>query len=180
MRSPFHQLLLLILLAFLCFPAQAKTKLPKPMNHALNFGLLTVFGPGGGVNYEFLMDGFHGLLVESSVGSEHYAYMGGYRYHFSGAMESLFGGIYARYQYVEGSVTEFEKEFYYEISGASYGVNLGKRWVWENGVNVALRIGGGPSLVKTKWKGGRQPLSGDILINSLTSTDLEISFGFVF
>ncbi|RMG78116.1 MAG: hypothetical protein D6707_10385, partial [Bacteroidetes bacterium] len=119
-----------------------------------NFNQSVNFCPGGlafGIvvlNYEYLVDGHHGLVLrgdyehvpnsysEAKIESFGYSFTLNYRYHFSGAMNSYFTGVYARYRIFEGEGKVDETPFEFTRSDISYGVNAGKRWVWNNGFNI--------------------------------------------
>jgi len=71
-----------------------------------------------------------------------------YRYHFSKEMNSLFVGPYFRARVYDGT-DDVSDSFDFKDPEISLGVYLGKRWVWNNGFNIALTGGYGPYLRKS-------------------------------
>ncbi len=106
-------------------------------------------------NYEHLFDGTHGVVTRfdyESISDSYsnnpvelngFGFILNYRYHLSGSMESIFIGSYARYRIYEGNGVDGITKFDFNISEWSFGLNAGKRWVWDNGFNVTFALGYG-------------------------------------
>lgn len=107
------------------------------------------------VNYERLIKPNHGLVArfdyemipktysDANIESNGYAFTLNYRYHFKGEMNSLFAGVYGRTQLYTGNGTLESGDFDFDIYDFTLGVNVGKRWVWNNGLNVTFSLGYG-------------------------------------
>lgn len=107
------------------------------------------------VNYEKLFGGSHGLLVEgyfaNSSGDDASAFsLGlsvGYRWHWSGKQNSGFLGVNAGYGLGGAEATintgAVEKTFSLDTTALALTANVGKRWAWDSGLNITLRIGAG-------------------------------------
>lgn len=106
-----------------------------------------------GVNYERLLDGHHGLLVEgnfassSSSNASNSSFGGtlGYRYHWSGGQDSGFVGLNLSYSSgsSEAVVTTDDgmTSFDLDTTATTITANVGRRWAWDSGLNVTLRFG---------------------------------------
>jgi len=68
-----------------------------------------------------------------------------YRWHFSGALESVFLGSYLRYRVYKGHGTSEETKFEFTLPELTVGLNIGKRWVWDSGFNITFALGYGIS-----------------------------------
>lgn len=105
------------------------------------------------VSYEYLYEQRHGLVTRLEHGSmsdgastgTNQALVINYRWHFSESMESLFIGPWARYREVRGSGSTGGAAFEFTTPEWTIGINIGKRWVWENGFNVVVATGSGVS-----------------------------------
>lgn len=107
------------------------------------------------LNYERLVNGTHGFLVEgvfsmrNDGGSSSSLYGGGvgYRWHWSGRQNSGFLGLMAGYTVGTGEgkvgTGSGEQVFDLTISAPFVVGNIGKRWAWDNGLNLTFRVGGG-------------------------------------
>lgn len=121
--------------------------------------------PGGiafgifSINFEYLIKPKHGLVArfdyeavpktytEALIDAYGIGFTLNYRYHFSGEMNSLFLGAYARYRTYIGTGTSEAGEFDFTIPEYTFGLNAGKRWAWNNGLNVTLALGYGFSII---------------------------------
>lgn len=115
------------------------------------------------LNYERLVNGTHGFLVEGNFGltegttttngqankstSTNYGGGAGYRWHWSGRQQSGFLGLMAGYTVGSGTGTltsgAMSKSFDLKIKAPWVVANIGKRWQWDNGLNITFRIGAG-------------------------------------
>lgn len=110
-------------------------------------------------NYEHLFGGTHGLVARfdyESISDTYsnnpikvggYGYILNYRYHLSGELESIFIGSYARYRIYKGDGTADLEKFDFKIKELTFGLNAGKRWVWDSGFNITFAIGYGLSKI---------------------------------
>ena len=130
----------------------------KNFKHALNIcPIAPVFGIYA-VNYEYLFNPKHGILArieyedvpktytDSSIESNGWAYSLNYRRHLSGEMNSIFLGAYSRYRNYNGSGTLESKKFDFKLPSFTLGLNAGKRWVWNSGINITFSLGYGISM----------------------------------
>jgi hypothetical protein len=134
-----------------------------PKENSINGNPMGALFGNYSLNYERLFSGTHGLMVEgtlsfssgtSTSGTEASAskstlYGGavGYRWHWSGQQQSGFLGLMAGYTVGSGSSTitsgGMSSNFDLTIKAPWVVGNIGKRWVWDSGINVTFRIGAG-------------------------------------
>ena len=107
------------------------------------------------VNYEHLIKPHHGLVArldyemipktysDAKIESNAYAFTLNYRYHFSGQMNSFFAGAYGRAQLYRGDGHLESGDFDFDILDLTAGLNVGKRWVWNNGLTATFSLGYG-------------------------------------
>ena len=95
----------------------------------------------GRFDYESISDSYSGNPIELSG----FGFTVNYRYHLSEQMESIYLGSYLRYRYYDGNGTAESTKFDFSITEVSWGVNIGKRWVWDSGFNVLFSLGYGIS-----------------------------------
>jgi len=107
------------------------------------------------VNYEHLFARGHGLMArydyeevpeeytDADIKASARAYFLNYRWHLEETMEGCFVGVYGRHRVYDGSGRLDGERFDFRISEQTLGVNAGKRWVWENGLNLNLAFGYG-------------------------------------
>jgi len=134
----------------------AEKKITKAINSCpggVAFGIYSI-------NYEQLFGNNHGLVcrfdyedvpknyTEAKLKAKGGALILNYRYHLSGEMESGYIGIYSRYRVYSGTGTLESTNFDFTIPEVTLGVNIGKRWVWDNGINLNLAFGYGFFLLK--------------------------------
>lgn len=137
------------------------TSIQKTFNQSINMC------PGGiifgiySVNYEYLIAKTHGVvarfdyemvsetLSDDTMEANGFGFTLNYRWHFSGAMESFYVGSYARYKNYKGDATDGSTKFDFTLHEYTLGLNAGKRWVWNSGINVNCAFGYGiSSLIK--------------------------------
>jgi hypothetical protein len=136
---------------------------PPPPENSINGSPLGVIFGSYSLNYERLSGGTHGLVVEGSfahtsgtstesgdaVASSSTSYGGavGYRWHWMGRQDSGFLGLMAGYDVGSGSGTVSSggtsKSFDLTVKAPRVVGNIGKRWQWDNGLNITFRIGAG-------------------------------------
>ena len=106
------------------------------------------------LNYERLVGGYHGFLVEagfanlSNDASSSSSFGGtvGYRFHWSGEQNSGFVGVNLGHERGTGDATlttGSRKKFNVDSSVTKVTANVGRRWAWNSGFNITLRIGAG-------------------------------------
>jgi len=125
---------------------------PQERVNSINGSPLGVVVGNYSLNYERLLAGAHGLMVEGNFsmskdgGSKSMLYGGGvgYRWHWSSRQSSGFLGLLAGYSVGTGEASVNDmKLFDLKISAPWVVANIGKRWAWDNGLNITFRIGGG-------------------------------------
>lgn len=139
---------------------QETTSAKKDFRNAINgcpfgipFGIFVV-------NYERLIKPNHGLVArfdyemipktysDANIESNGYAFTLNYRYHFSGEMDSFFAGAYGRTQLYTGDGSLELGDFDFNIYDLTLGLNVGKRWVWNNGLTATFSLGYGYDVKK--------------------------------
>lgn len=161
------------------------------------------FCPGGiifgiyAINYEYLAGKNHGLvarfdyenvsetLSEDTIEANGYAFTFNYRWHFSEAMESFYIGSYARYKQYQGDATDGATKFDFTLEEYTLGLNAGKRWVWNSGININAAFGYGVSALNKETDPSNSSIDSqlDQFIDNNTFIDPfygEISIGYAF
>ena len=128
--------------------------------HAINMCPIAVAFGIFSVNYEYLINPSHGVVarfdyeaVPSSYSDAEIEASGkgmilNYRRHLSGSMASTFIGAYVRYRVFQGSGTSGATGFDATVSEGTVGINAGKRWTWNSGLNLTFGLGYGFYRVK--------------------------------
>jgi hypothetical protein len=136
---------------------------PPPRENSINGSPLGVFFGNYSLNYERLVNGTHGFMIEGnfshssgtstvngdSTSSKSQEYGGGvgYRWHWRGQQDSGFLGLMAGYSVGTGSSTVTSggvaDTIDLKIKAPWVVANIGKRWQWDNGLNITFRIGAG-------------------------------------
>jgi hypothetical protein len=136
---------------------------PPPRENSINGNPLGFVFGNYALNYERLVSGTHGFLIEgvlshstgtstsgtesSSSKSTVYGGGAGYRWHWSGQQQSGFLGLMAGYTVGAGTSTitsgGVSNSFDLTIKAPWVVGNIGKRWQWDSGINITFRIGGG-------------------------------------
>lgn len=123
--------------------------------NSVNLSPLGLLSGSYGLNYERLIGGYHGVLVEGNfshssgdnASSNSVGGTVGYRFHWRGSQNSGFVGLNLGYfkGSGEGSITNngMMKTFDVDTTVSSITANIGKRWAWDSGLNVTFRIGAG-------------------------------------
>ena len=134
---------------------QPSKPIGKKFSNSFNFCPFSAFFGLYSGNYEHLFDQTHGVVVRfdyetisdsyssNPVALNGYGFILNYRYHLSKTMESIFIGPYVRYRIYDGNGTADEIDFDFNINEFTVGLNAGKRWVWDNGLNVTFALGYG-------------------------------------
>lgn len=138
------------------------TELPEPdFRNSIN---MCPFGIAFGiysVNYERLITPYNGIVLRAdyeaipktyssaNIESYGYSFIINYRYHFSGKMNSIYLGAYSRFRTFEGEGKTSSTDFDFTRYDMSYGLNAGKKWVWNSGININFSLGYGFS---NDWK----------------------------
>ncbi|MBC36203.1 MAG: hypothetical protein CL663_09200 [Bacteroidetes bacterium] len=123
--------------------------------HAINFCPGGIFFGVYSINAEYLIAPHHGLgarfdyeavpktYTDANIESHGYAFTWNYRYHLSNGMNSVFVGSYARFKIYHGEGSLNTQDFDFDLKHITLGLNVGKRWVWNSGFNVAVQLGYG-------------------------------------
>jgi len=131
-----------------------RAEAPEP-KMSINANPLAIIQGQYGGNFEYLVDGTHGLLVEAdywhSSGTDSSAAGGGlrlgYRWHWRGRQDSGFLGVNVGAGLGTGSATvsnDAGQQMTYDLSVRTLEVtgDIGKRWMM-GPVNITFRIGAG-------------------------------------
>jgi len=130
---------------------------------AIAFGMLSF-------NYEYLFNQTHGIVArfdydkisetfsDDKIEADGIGFTLNYRWHWSGAMESSFLGSYIRYRFYDGTGISNSTKFDFTMPEFTVGLNIGKRWVWNSGINIVVSFGYGYSWFSTETN----PKSDDI------------------
>jgi len=185
---------------------EAKADAPKKDGpdgtNSINLNPLSLLGGYYGVSYEHLFDRTHGLLIEpflyrkasGDTKSSSFGGYAGYRWHWSKSQNSGFLGVNAGAAFGTGSASittsvngvSTTKSFDVNTRVIEVTGNVGRRFAWDNGFNLTLRIGAGYAnrKVSTDSKDAdaqRVVKLVDDLIKFLPiALDGEVSIGFIF
>jgi hypothetical protein len=117
--------------------------------------------PGGvafgifSVNYEYLFHSKHGLVLradyehipgtysDAKIDAFGAAVILNYRYHFNAQMNSFFAGAYSRARIYKGDGQWNNETVKFSLPEVTLGVNVGRRWAWNSGINVTFSLGYG-------------------------------------
>ncbi len=106
-------------------------------------------------NYEHLFTPAHGLVVrldyesvpgtftDANIEASGYAIVLNYRWHLAKQLKSLYFGTYVRYREFNGTGQLEGTDFDFTMPEFTLGLNVGKRWVWNNGFNINFALGYG-------------------------------------
>lgn len=132
--------------------------------------------PGGlalgiiSMNYERLISPSSGLMFRadyeavpktySAANIKPYgmAFILNYRYHIGGGLNSYFLGSYARYREYRGKGELGDLEFDFKMPDLTFGLNLGRRWVWNSGLSITAAFGYGFSVETQKMDFANQDI----------------------
>jgi len=107
------------------------------------------------LNYEYMITPRNGILArieyedvpktytDANIESSGMAYSLNYRRHISPELNSFFVGGYVRYRNYKGEGEIQDTKFDFTLPSLTVGLNGGKRWVWNNGLNITVSIGYG-------------------------------------
>lgn len=191
--------------SFLAAADNNPTREATRFNHAINLNPIGFITGSYGGNYELLLAQTHGLVFEGAYsntkatsGSDEATAKGGtgafhYRWHWSNAMESGFLGAFVRYSSATGTgnvtttsgTTITKTNFDVTLTATTIGLNIGKRWVWDNGINIVARIGYGYSnlnLSTTSTDSNVNKTLSDLkpILQVISGLDAELSVGYAF
>jgi len=134
----------------------SKSNSPRSeFKHAVNIcPIAPIFGFYS-INYEYLISPKNGIIArfdyedvpktytDASMESSGIGFTLNYRRHLSGEMNSLFLGAYTRYRIYKGSGELESEKIDLTLQSFSIGLNAGKRWAWDNGLNIVFSLGYG-------------------------------------
>ena len=142
----------------------------SPYQHSVNVGTLGLLLGSYSSNYEMLYKGTHGLVaelnylnIESLISSTQVLndlaqqYLGvstllghynlgtsiGYRWHWSQKQQSGFLGVNVAYEYGVSDMEIVQEKVQISHNYLEATLNVGKRWMWDFGLNITLRLGAG-------------------------------------
>lgn len=164
----------------------------RSSTNAINVGFFGLQTVSVSLNYEHLFGAKHGLsvglpLVNTKKGKE-IGFSMNYRYHFKNTMNSGYLGIFANYSEIRSKI---EADGYaldeYRFKNANFyiGPNIGRRWIFEPGINLSIRVGYGVSLGRNfKWidipEDEDMEKSTESMMKIISSFDAEFSIGYCF
>jgi len=181
-----------------------------PKTDSVNASPLGVVFGSYSLNYEHLASGTHGLMAElSTFRATQWSQMGdangitttngsarvlsggvGYRWHWSRQQDSGFLGFLAGYGAGSGTSTltrnGVASQFDVSVKAPWFVVNIGRRWQWDNGLNLTLRIGGGRARYKVSTTSSDPDaqmtisMLQDLLDRFPIAIDTELSLGYSF
>jgi hypothetical protein len=125
--------------------------------HAINVcPIAPVFGIYA-VNFEYLLSPQNGIVArfeyeavpktytDANIESSGKAFTLNYRRHLKEGMNSMFVGAYGRFRKYKGDGELESAKFDFTMSSYTFGLNTGKRWIWNSGFNIAFSVGYGYS-----------------------------------
>ncbi len=165
--------------------------LPTSKSNAFNFNPLgLVLGALAG-NYEHLFGNRHGVMVKGAYlfgNASGFSVGAHYRHHYHvqqnhAGLNSPFWGPFITYEKSSSTVTDPNRNSYsVDIEFLKAGANWGRRWIFGNTFNLALRIGYGfPFIADFTWD--NEPENArtvESITNVFGGIDGEISIGFAF
>jgi len=134
-------------------PAPAEAEDTGPGIHSINVSPLGLLFGNYSLNYEYLLIGYHGFLVEGAYSSSSddnseassFGLGGGYRLHWSGEQDSGFLGLQAFYGVGTAEATVsgggVDETFELDVTTVYIAPNLGARYAWDMGFNITWRFG---------------------------------------
>ncbi len=93
----------------------------------------------------FDYEGVPGTYTDADMEATGMAAILNYRWHWPGALDSYYLGAYARYRVYTGSGMLESTKFDFTIPETTIGLNIGKRWIWNSGINLNMAFGYGYS-----------------------------------
>ena len=129
----------------------------KEFSNSINFCPVALAFKFYSINYYHLFEQKHGIELrldyesnsdsysDNPVDIKGYGVILNYRYHFAESMESIFLGSYVRYRIYNGVGNADGTDFDFDIKEFTVGLNVGKRWVWDFGLNLTFTVGYGIS-----------------------------------
>ncbi len=132
---------------------EAEVRRAEERSHSINANPMGVLFGAYNLNYEYLGTS-HGLVVEAafeqSGGDDAsvttYGAGAGWRWHWRGRQNSGFLGAMVTFAGGTAEATvngEMPERYDLSLTQLSVTFNIGKRWQFDNGLNVTTRIGGG-------------------------------------
>lgn len=119
-----------------------------------------------------------------------------YRYHFSDGLDSGFIGPFVKYGFLSGNILSADTdpnlisinltsqpEIGFAATYGVLGVNVGRRWVWDSGVTMAVRIGVGANFPVYKYSLDGYEFEKKIFADAFgifLAFDVEFSIGYAF
>lgn len=144
-------------------PDSVKSNSPKKeFKQAINFCPIALALGIYSVNYERMIGRHHGLMARVDYESiPHWLYkldvkangkaaILNYRYHIKGGLQSFFIGSFMRYRVFSGTGDAEGEGFSFKLPEVSVGLNIGKRWIFNNGINITTAGGYGYFMDKEK------------------------------
>ncbi|MDH5732090.1 MAG: DUF3575 domain-containing protein [Gammaproteobacteria bacterium] len=103
------------------------------------------------INYEMLFANRHGInlridyapMSADGIDINDKAVIINYRWYYHESFDSIFAGVFSRYRIDQGEGTVAGNSFNYTSKQVTLGVNIGKRWLWNNGFSVVTLMGYG-------------------------------------
>ena len=125
--------------------------------HALNICPVAVVFGIYAANYEYIFAPRHGIVVryeyeaipktytDANIESSGMAFVLNYRLHRKQDLRSSYLGAFARYRIYNGNGSIEAQDFDFNRKDVTLGLNVGKRWIWNNGFNINFMLGYGYS-----------------------------------
>ncbi len=133
------------------------------------------------MNYELLLFHQHGVVVEFNLKvfeMPYSQYSIQYRYHFSRRMDSFFIGAFSKYSYLQYNYYNIESRTNCQHWNHSmaFGLNIGYKWVFQNGISLCARIGAGYPIYLEDQPEDQL----DVLDSIINIIDSEMTVGYSF
>ncbi len=148
-------------------------------------------------NVEYLLDTHHGIVFRSDyrflnddvnnwdMHVTGRSFTVNYRYHMEGGMDAFYLGAFTRLRTYTGDGSSESMEFNFTRPDYTLGLNLGKRWIWDNGFAVNVSLGYG-YVYKGQYSSHESVEVNLAIDDFMTGNDLwtglqgEISIGYAF
>ena len=164
----------------------------RSSTNAFNAGFIGLKTECVSLNYEHLISAKHGLVVGlpliNTNKDKEIGFSLSYRCHFKNTMNSGFWGIFANYSEIKSKIDSkgsILDEYRFKNASFYIGPNIGRRWIFKPGINLAIRVGYGVSLYRNfKWVDIPEDEdlkdSVESMIKIISGFDTELSIGYCF
>lgn len=154
MKKCINMLLVALIISPLPLLAQDEAEMPtatQSKTMAVGISLNNLFFGAFAANFEMLLSGRHGVMLEGSylpvssgsTSSDIYSSSLHYRFHFTEGLDTWFIDGYGKFGTGSGTGTSGIHPFTIEMNATAIGANIGKRFMFGPGFTITARFGYG-------------------------------------